>query len=1366
MLSVDPKSYRAPEKVSAGDAPVMVGQFLCFLVAVILLAAAHVQLYARPGLSATMLALFGVIYVTGSITLKRPSFVCPAIFLWTGTYFILCHAQGVAVRHFPVFSVIPVLCFLVVVRYLLHREFAAYALSILAATDLMMFALGILSVVIAFRDPQLENLTRAVTFAGFALGLYLVYAKSKNLIRLAAAILAAVIAFLFLCLTAIPVALIATGGGLLLMGMFRGRQTVPDLHAPFPGLSLLGVFLVGCGVWQADVSFAGVALVGFCILVMNIGDIRHLRSGLKEALPYYIVGGAATLAAPALGIGNEVAISGAFFMASLNFFGLHHALNIKATSGLQRMAALGVFCLGLIGMAVVTGMLLWQGLPPTGFNIAITAFYGFLFVLIERGSRSEEPPGKNAYVHVAGMFFTCSVLMSLWRFGPLAQSAQNLILAPIVFWIAGLASQVLVKNKILAANTFFRLNYTFALLTLTTAFCIPALTTPARLILCGFFALGYAGWWAMTRDTALAYPLVLLAAFTSYALVQLLNLGHLWGSICLATVGIAGLLGAWKWRHSEFNRTAGACVVAWFAFALASVATSIPSSTMNICVLAAWAAALVAASAAFRNWRGGFHTWLVIIGSLTAAAALGLAYRYQMLPAAIFATAIVAAGYAVPAASANWDTFIYPAGAFATVSWLLTTIQVAGVAAFPILGYLPVFVFLIGKRLTRRPVASQAFDLLFHANALLAVCLACVFGAAVEPLLSAGALLGFALLYARRVQQKKHGLNVFISGAILVLAYRFVLLHLLGPVPHYFYVSLSALPITAAAWWIGRRTRGQTHLYLYGLVVAITLATNLIVAIQGPTSDRTGVLLLNAGLYLLLLLLLRHNVFIYLSTLGLTLLTYTLLGDTETHFLAKMVVVLLPVQAALGLLVLFPFLRRHLERRAPFSFLVVRGANGSIVFVVLLLLATGLIAGWHSEEVTSNPLFCSSCHNMAEPYLTWQESAHRDFACVKCHIAPGMETLFRAKLKGMREVLQTVGGDVPPRAQAQVEDAACLRPGCHQVADLQPVRPSTMNIGQFSHSSHVGQDVRGLRLRCATCHAHTTHARHFEIDKSVCYTCHFAGHQAAETDTGRCLGCHDLPTESIEAFSHEEFYGTEPTASCAMCHSEITHGEAAVVSTACKACHLQPPDGSENTDLVHQAHVTTTKVNCYQCHSEITHATDAGIEFGTACVSCHGESFHREANLLYSGRAGAGVADEPSPMFAAGVSCSACHAHGGTPPATSTALRLAIGKACDACHGEDQIEVMDMCQEEIKEELIRTSTLISKVTARLKERKLPSETAAAAEALLRVAQTNYDLCVNDGSYGVHNEDYVAGLLDKARADLKRAERLARSAESR
>jgi hypothetical protein len=47
---------------------------------------------------------------------------------------------------------------------------------------------------------------------------------------------------------------------------------------------------------------------------------------------------------------------------------------------------------------------------------------------------------------------------------------------------------------------------------------------------------------------------------------------------------------------------------------------------------------------------------------------------------------------------------------------------------------------------------------------------------------------------------------------------------------------------------------------------------------------------------------------------------------------------------------------------------------------------------------------------------------------------------------------------------------------------------------KFNHEVMISQKVRGIDLRCTTCHSYWAYGsgeKHFEVHPSVCYFCHF-----------------------------------------------------------------------------------------------------------------------------------------------------------------------------------------------------------------------------------------------------------------------------------
>ena len=119
--------------------------------------------------------------------------------------------------------------------------------------------------------------------------------------------------------------------------------------------------------------------------------------------------------------------------------------------------------------------------------------------------------------------------------------------------------------------------------------------------------------------------------------------------------------------------------------------------------------------------------------------------------------------------------------------------------------------------------------------------------------------------------------------------------------------------------------------------------------------------------------------------------------------------------------------RRPDVRRRALLFTALTAAN---VIVITL-------AGYGSLHWMESPSFCGQvCHTpMQVQFTAWQAAAHRQVACVDCHIGAGVQGFVYAKAAGTRQLWHVVtgsiprpvppGAEMPPGTQAQT----CL--GCH-----------------------------------------------------------------------------------------------------------------------------------------------------------------------------------------------------------------------------------------------------------------------------------------------------------------------------------------------
>ena len=105
-------------------------------------------------------------------------------------------------------------------------------------------------------------------------------------------------------------------------------------------------------------------------------------------------------------------------------------------------------------------------------------------------------------------------------------------------------------------------------------------------------------------------------------------------------------------------------------------------------------------------------------------------------------------------------------------------------------------------------------------------------------------------------------------------------------------------------------------------------------------------------------------------------------------------------------------------------------AAGVFIGVLLTLFSIG---GYHAA---GSPVFCVSCHSMKDVGFQWQESRHKQFACIECHLPDSniaAQVTYKAKA-GMRDLYHETLRDYPAAMSISAEgreiaQGNCLR--CH-----------------------------------------------------------------------------------------------------------------------------------------------------------------------------------------------------------------------------------------------------------------------------------------------------------------------------------------------
>jgi nitrate/TMAO reductase-like tetraheme cytochrome c subunit len=442
--------------------------------------------------------------------------------------------------------------------------------------------------------------------------------------------------------------------------------------------------------------------------------------------------------------------------------------------------------------------------------------------------------------------------------------------------------------------------------------------------------------------------------------------------------------------------------------------------------------------------------------------------------------------------------------------------------------------------------------------------------------------------------------------------------------------------------------------------------------------------------------------------------------------------------------------RRFFYCLAAAAFLAVAGSGG-------MLLLSG-----HSS-------FCRSCHIMEPYYQSWKTSPHgqRGVECLKCHAASGIKSILKVKFQALRQVASYVTGTYGTRLHAEIPDAACLRPGCHEKRLLEgkgqveftglqghlqvPVR--------FDHKPHLTETRRGKQLRCQTCHSQIVQVLqggHLTVTESVCFTCHFKGYRyddpvAAASPTANCTLCHAAPSQPVklatgDTFSHKD-YIDRAQVQCMMCHADCLQGTGSVPGQVCMACHSKTEDLQKrgDTPFLHQTHVTDHHVECFYCHSEIRHGKDA-VHGGEdiSCAQCHTDR-HAQVATLYRGRGAHDVKAQPSVMWAASVQCIACHrapaAGGKTSP---EGLGEATGASCAACHGDAVDGMIATWKADAAKSVGQAQKAVEEAAARLAALPDAPEKEAGAKLL---AEAREDLKFVVAANPVHNPEYASSILE-------------------
>ncbi len=420
---------------------------------------------------------------------------------------------------------------------------------------------------------------------------------------------------------------------------------------------------------------------------------------------------------------------------------------------------------------------------------------------------------------------------------------------------------------------------------------------------------------------------------------------------------------------------------------------------------------------------------------------------------------------------------------------------------------------------------------------------------------------------------------------------------------------------------------------------------------------------------------------------------------------------------------------------------------GGILAVILILFVT--------IQATSTPTFCKTCHYMRPYVKAWSESKHKDVTCIKCHFPPGIRSELKGKFTAMAMVANYVTG-IYKRSKpwAEIEDASCLRSGCHETRLLKGKVQFKEGI-IFDHTPHLTKLRRGKKLRCTSCHSQIVQGEHISVTESTCFLCHFK-RVPESSPINNCTWCHQPPVaEEGKQVSYDHTFVLKHSIDCQKCHGKMQVGDGAVPKERCSSCHAEIDKLARYSDtkFIHLNHVTNHKVECQSCHLVIQHKSVARTkEIMPACSNCH-ERPHIEQLSLFTGEVANESINLPNPMFEAGLNCQGCHIYHQNEEGSSQleAVTVAKPESCEKCHGKGYARLFDNWEKAMRKKVELVDQAITRVNQEYQSsgKKLPK-----VAKLLKKAE--YDFHIVKNGNVVHNVILADSLLARSMIYLRRA----------
>jgi hypothetical protein len=224
----------------------------------------------------------------------------------------------------------------------------------------------------------------------------------------------------------------------------------------------------------------------------------------------------------------------------------------------------------------------------------------------------------------------------------------------------------------------------------------------------------------------------------------------------------------------------------------------------------------------------------------------------------------------------------------------------------------------------------------------------------------------------------------------------------------------------------------------------------------------------------------------------------------------------------------------------------VRRTTLMIVALTAVNVVILLVAGYGSLHWMESPSFCGQvCHTPMQPqFMAWQAGRHPRIACVGCHIGAGARGFVRAKVSGVRQLVQVATNSfprpIPPGAHMPPGAQALTCNGCHKTDRV--VGDKIRVIREYADDEANTETITVLQMHVGDA-ASSGRAIHRHVDPSIRIE-YIATDDKRETiPYVRKTDANGQVKEFVAEGTSEELIrtGTRRIMDCVDCHNTVGH---------------------------------------------------------------------------------------------------------------------------------------------------------------------------------------------------------------------------------